>query len=216
MSHPSDGDRFDSPYPEQNSSVDQPWGQPAPQSSPYGKPQTTGEPQASGPAAGSEIPSQSSAVHGQGSPAYSQGSPAYSQGAPAAGERIPQEQSWVPASTQQGDVGFFRALFDFSFTHFITVRFSAFLYIVAFLAAILLWLAQILFGIMLGSAIGGFNSFYGESSFNAVPLVLAFVFGWVPSVIALIAMRLGLEFSVATVRTAQNTKKIAEAAAPTL
>jgi hypothetical protein len=30
-------------------------------------------------------------------------------------------------------------------------------------------------------------------------------------VIALIAMRLGLEFAVATVRTAQNTSRIAEA-----
>ncbi|MGO3507037.1 MAG: DUF4282 domain-containing protein [Brachybacterium tyrofermentans] len=45
-----------------------------------------------------------------------------------------------------------------------------------------------------------------------MPLILAIVFGWIPSVIALIAMRLGLEFSVATVRTAQNTKKIAEQA----
>src|SRR5699024_1016757 len=66
-----------------------------------------------------------------------------------------------------------------------------------------------LFGVMLGSAAEGF---YGEPSFNPVLLVLAILFGWIPSVISLIAMRLGLEFSVATVRTAQNTKRIAEVA----
>ena len=41
---------------------------------------------------------------------------------------------------------------------------------------------------------------------------LAILFGWIPSVISLIAMRLGLEFAVATVRTAQNTGRIAQAA----
>ncbi|MGO1924719.1 MAG: DUF4282 domain-containing protein [Brachybacterium tyrofermentans] len=213
MSHPSDGDRFDSPYPEQNLSADQPWADSEQQASPYG------DQQASGAASGSEIPSQAAPVYsqgspasGQGSPAYGQGSPAYGQGSPAAGAQIPQDPSWVPAPKQDGEAGFFRALFDFTFTHFITVKFSAFLYIVAFVVALLLWLGQILCGIMFGAMLGSFNSFYGESSFNAVPLILAIVFGWIPSVIALIAMRLGLEFSVATVRTAQNTKKIAEQA----
>src|SRR5690625_7750313 len=91
---------------------------------------------------------------------------------------------------------------DFKFDHFITVKFSTFLYIVAFVVALLLWLGEILFailfGVMLGSAAEGF---YGEPSFNPVLLVLAILFGWIPSVISLIAMRLGLEFSVATVRT---------------
>lgn len=213
MSHPSDGDRFDSPYPEQNLSADQPWADSAQQASPYG------EPQAPGAASGSEIPSQAAPIYsqgspasGQGSPAYGQGSPAYGQGSPTVGAQIPQDPSWVPAPKQDGEAGFFRALFDFTFTHFITVKFSAFLYIVAFVVALLVWLGQILCGIMFGSVLGSFNSFYGESSFNAVPLILAIVFGWIPSVIALIAMRLGLEFSVATVRTAQNTKKIAERA----
>lgn len=217
MSHPSDGDRFASPYPEQNSSADQPWAESGQQPSPYG------EPPASGAAPSSDVPGQTSAssAFSQGSPAasgYGQGSPAaaaYGQGSPAAGSQIPQASSWTPAPKQAGEAGFFRALFDFTFTHFITVRFSAFLYIVAFLVAILMWLGQILGGILFGSMLGSFNSFYGESSFNAVPLILALVFGWIPSVIALIAMRLGLEFSVATVRTAQNTKAIAEATAAT-
>lgn len=99
---------------------------------------------------------------------------------------------------------------DFKFDHFITVQFSSFLYVVAFLVAILLWLGQILLAVSLGFALGGANTFYQEPSFNAVPLVLAILFGWIPSVVALIAMRLILEFSVANVRTAQNTKRLEE------
>ncbi len=136
------------------------------------------------------------------------------QGAPAPGQQPAPGASWVPASGPAKEAGFLRAMVDFRFQHFITVKFSSFLYAVAFLVAALLWLSQIISGIVLGSAIGSFSSaFYEEPSFNAVPLVLAILFGWIPSVIALILMRLGLEFSVATVRTAQNTTRIAEATA---
>jgi hypothetical protein len=114
-------------------------------------------------------------------------------------------------SSSAGEAGFFKALFDFRFEHFITVKFSSFLYILAFVVAALMWLSNILWAIVFGAAWGNMNSFYGEGGFNAVPLVLAILFGWIPSVIALIAMRLGLEFAVATVRTAQNTSRIAEA-----
>lgn len=195
MTHPSDGDHLESPHPEQNSSADQPWATSEQPQSPYGDAQVPGADQSSTP--------------------YEQGSPAYGQGSPTSGPQIPQETSWAPAPTAQGEAGFFRALFDFTFTHFITVKFSAFLYIVAFLVAILMWLGQILMAILFGVALGSANSYFDEASFNAVPLVLAIVFGWIPSVISLIAMRLGLEFSVATVRTAQNTKTIAEAATTT-
>ena len=110
-----------------------------------------------------------------------------------------------------GEAGFFKALFDFRFEHFITVKFSSFLYVIAFVVAALMWLMSIVNGIFLGIAWGSMNSFYGEGGFNAFPLILSILFGWIPSVIALIAMRLGLEFAVATVRTAQNTGRIAEA-----
>lgn len=202
MTHPSDGDQFASPHPEQNSSADQPWAASEQPQSPHGDAQVPGA-------------DQSSTPYEQGPPTYGQGSPAYGQGSPASGPQIPQETPGAPAPTAQGEAGFFRALFDFTFTHFITVKFSAFLYIVAFLVAILMWLGQILMAILFGVALGSANSYFDEASFNAVPLVLAIVFGWIPSVISLIAMRLGLEFSVATVRTAQNTKTIAEAATAT-
>ena len=110
-----------------------------------------------------------------------------------------------------GEAGFFKALFDFRFEHFITVKFSSFLYIIAFVVAALMWLSNIVSGIMFGFAWGSMNSYFGEPSFSPVPLILSILFGWIPSVIALIAMRLGLEFAVATVRTAQNTGRIAEA-----
>lgn len=109
-----------------------------------------------------------------------------------------------------GEAGFFKALFDFRFEHFITVKFSSFLYVIAFVVAALMWLSNIVSGIVFGFAWGSMNSYFGEPSFSPVPLILSILFGWIPSVIALIAMRLGLEFAVATVRTAQNTGRIAE------
>ena len=131
-------------------------------------------------------------------PAYGAG--AYGGGAYGGGQ--------APQGRQEA--GFFRALFDFTFTHFITVKFSSFLYVIAIIVALLMWLLQIISGITVGAAWGSMNSYYGEGGFNAVPLILAILFGWIPSVIALLVFRLGLEFSVATVRTAQNTTEIAE------
>lgn len=198
MSHPSDDDRFATPYPEQNNGPDQQSDQPWAQSAP-------GSPSSGWSSASAGDPGQS-----YGSP---QAPPAYGPASPAAGPQIPQGDSWAPAAQKSGEVNFFRAMFDFKFDHFITVKFSSFLYIVAILVALLLWLGQIVSAVVFGSLLGSMGSFYGEASFNAVPLVLAIVFGWIPSVISLIAMRLGLEFSVATVRTAQNTTRIADAAA---
>lgn len=127
----------------------------------------------------------------------------------------PTEPAYGAAPAPQGrqEAGFFRALFDVTFTHFITVKFSSFLYVIAIVVALLVWLLQkidsaILTGVAWGR--GSMNSYYGEGGFNAVPLILAILFGWIPSVIALLVFRLGLEFSVATVRTAQNTTEITE------
>ncbi|MFC3404912.1 DUF4282 domain-containing protein [Brachybacterium conglomeratum] len=150
------------------------------------------------------------------------------QSAPSAPQPAAQEQAWGSAQSPAaapypatgggasgdgrfGEAGFFKALFDFKFEHFITVKFSSFLYVIAFVVAALMWLMSIVNGIFLGLAWGSMNSFYGEGGFNAFPLIVSILFGWIPSVIALIAMRLGLEFAVATVRTAQNTGRIAEA-----
>ena len=149
------------------------------------------------------------------------------QSAPSAPQPSAQDQAWGSAQSPAaapypatgggasgdgrfGEAGFFKALFDFRFEHFITVKFSSFLYIIAFVVAALMWLCNIVSGIMFGFMWGSMNSYFGEPSFSPVPLILSILFGWIPSVIALIAMRLGLEFAVATVRTAQNTGRIAE------
>lgn len=170
----------------------------------------------------------SSDPYGQQSAAASRQQDAWgAQSAPSAPHPGTQEQAWGSAQSPAaapypatgggasgdgrfGEAGFFKALFDFKFEHFITVKFSSFLYVIAFVVAALMWLTNIVSGIMFGFAWGSMNSYFGEPSFSPVPLILSILFGWIPSVIALIAMRLGLEFAVATVRTAQNTGRIAE------
>ena len=174
----------------------------------------------------------SSDPYGQQSAAASRQQDAWgAQSAPSAPQPAAQGQAWGSAQSPAaaphpvdagpsgggasgdgrfGEAGFFKALFDFRFEHFITVKFSSFLYVIAFVVAALMWLTNIVSGIMFGFAWGSMNSYFGEPSFSPVPLILSILFGWIPSVIALIAMRLGLEFAVATVRTAQNTGRIAE------
>jgi hypothetical protein len=178
------------------------------------------EPASSGYGAQDPYGQQSAAAPGQQDAWAAQSAPSASQPAAAQNPAWGSAQSPSAApyggaaqtgSSSAGEAGFFKALFDFRFEHFITVKFSSFLYILAFVVAALMWLSNILWAIVFGAAWGNMNSFYGEGGFNAVPLVLAILFGWIPSVIALIAMRLGLEFAVATVRTAQNTSRIAEA-----
>lgn len=214
MSHPNDGDRFTTPQPEENAWNDQPHSQPeasefeAPQ---YEAPEAS-EPgqQDSSAVPGQSFPAASAAAGSQPTPA--QPSPAPQSSAAPQASPAPQGGGWSPAEQKSGEANFFKAMVDFKFDHFITVKFSTFLYVMAFVVAVLLWLGQILFGILFGVMLGAANSFYGEPSFNPILLVLAILLGWIPSVISLIAMRLGLEFSVATVRTAQNTKRIAEVA----
>lgn len=222
MSHPTDGDRFTTPQPEEGAWNDQPHTQPeasqfeAPQ---YETPQYEA-PQASAPGQpGQQDPSTMPAETFPAAPAATGSQPTPAQPSPAPqssaapqASPAPQGGGWSPAAQKSGEANFFKALVDFKFDHFITVKFSTFLYILAFVVAVLLWLGQILFGILLGVMIGAANSFYGEPSFNPILLLAAILLGWIPSVISLIAMRLGLEFSVATVRTAQNTKRIAEVA----
>lgn len=136
---------------------------------------------------------------------------------PSAGQpygSLPGASGGPNSGTSKSGAGFFRAMFDFRFEHFITISFSSFLYVIAWVVAILLWgwdiLVAIVFGILIGTA-----SNYGDVGFTPWPLILAILLGWIPSVIAIIAMRLGLEFSVAVVRTAQNTGALVDNASET-
>ena len=146
---------------------------------------------------------------GQQSPAPIPHSPTSAYGSPS-----PYTSPSAPSTagtSSRGEAGFFRAMFDFSFQHFITVKFSSFIYVLAFVVAAVYWGLQVLVAILMGLALAS-DPWTGEQGFNVFPLVLAILFGWIPSVILLIAMRLGLEFAVATIRTAQNTKRLVEVA----
>lgn len=112
-----------------------------------------------------------------------------------------------------GEPGFFRALFDFRFRHFITIKFAGVIYIIAIIVAALQWILWIVCGFLMGAAGSGSSYDYGYDSllalgggdFNPVFGILAIVLGWIPAAIQIIVCRVVLEFLVAGVRTAQNT-----------
>lgn len=99
-------------------------------------------------------------------------------------------------------------MFDFSFRSFVTLSFAKVIFIVAIVIACLWWLFAIISGFGMAS-IGDALSPYRSGGGTVILGVLALLFGWIPPAIFLILVRLGLEFSVATIRTAQNTSQLA-------
>lgn len=188
--------------------------------SPSPQPEQPGQ-QLGGPASGDQQAPAPTPAYGSPAPApQSWGSPydapaaGYGSAAPAPeGHQIPTSSpGFAPVADSAGgrsrDVGFFAAMFDFGFQHFVTVKFSSFLYVLAWVVAVLVWGLNILFGIIWGFVLAGGGMYYDGPSFTPWPLIIGIVLGWIPSVIAIVAMRLGLEFSVATIRTAQNTEDL--------
>ena len=102
-------------------------------------------------------------------------------------------------------------MFDFSFRNFVTLSFAKVIFIVAIVIACLWWLFAIISGFGMGELSGAFNP-YGSSSGTVLFGIMALLFGWIPPAIFLVLVRLGLEFSVATIRTAQNTSQLVERA----
>ncbi len=92
------------------------------------------------------------------------------------------------------DPSFFKALFDFSFSQFITVKFASFIYAAA-LILVGLGYVGIVISALSQNVLAGFG---------------ALIFGALVALLYVIFIRIGLEFSVAMIRTAQNTTKIAE------
>lgn len=112
--------------------------------------------------------------------------------------------------TQQGN-GFFKSLFDFRFDNFIAIRWAGFIYIIVIVVAGLSWLATIVASIAAGAAAGAANSYMGGGpSFSPWPLILAIIFGWIVPALWVIFVRLALELIVSSVKTAENTKRIAD------
>lgn len=131
-----------------------------------------------------------------------------------AGSQHPQAGVYGAPGTfgeQPRSAGFFKALFDIRFDNFIAIRWAGFIYVIAIIVAVLSWLGAIVGGIATGVAAGSAASFYGDDpSFNPLPLLLAIIFGWIIPALWVIFVRLGLEFIVSTVKTAQNTKAISD------
>lgn len=130
---------------------------------------------------------------------------------PAAGSTsrpssVPEPSRPGPVPEDSGD-GFFRALFDLRFERFLTTAFVVDLYVVAWVFAALVWLLGILCGIVAGLALGTVT-YEGETAFAVWPLVVAVLLGWVPSLFAIIALRVVIEVCVATVRTSRNTAEL--------
>ncbi|MCI4010619.1 DUF4282 domain-containing protein [Brevibacterium sp. ZH18] len=112
--------------------------------------------------------------------------------------------------THQGS-GFFKSLFDFRFDNFIAIRWAGFIYIIVIVVAGLSWLATIVASIAAGAAAGAANSYMvGGPSFSPWPLILAIIFGWIVPALWVIFVRLALELIVSSVKTAENTKRIAD------
>lgn len=91
------------------------------------------------------------------------------------------------------DSGFFKALFDFSFSNFITVKFAKVIYLLSLVVIALFVLISSLVIIAQGLTVGNF-----------LMLIVSVVAGFFYLIIA----RLGLEFSVAMIRVAQNSTEI--------
>lgn len=99
----------------------------------------------------------------------------------------------VSASAGPKD-SFLGALFDLTFTKFVTVGFVKVIYILGIIAVALMWLIF---------SFAAFDSSVGQG-------FATLLLGWIPALLAILFMRVSVEFTVATVRTAQNTATIAQ------
>lgn len=105
-----------------------------------------------------------------------------------------------PAKSGKGN-GFFNALFDLSFSRYITVDFMRVIYAISLGLIALAWVAGLLF------SFAGFGDSFGE---GMLMLVGFLIFGTLAAFIAVVVTRITLEFYVSLVKTAQNTSKLVE------
>ncbi len=85
--------------------------------------------------------------------------------------------------------GFFGALFDFSFTHFVTPKIVKVVYILATVALALFYLIVVVAGLLSDSPLAG---------------VLVLLLGWIPFLIYLALIRMTLEFYYALIRMSED------------
>ncbi|MCR2052124.1 DUF4282 domain-containing protein [Actinomyces bowdenii] len=99
---------------------------------------------------------------------------------------------------------FFGALFDMSFTKYITITWAKVIYILWLIGVGLTWL----FGSYGFGSISGANTYRGE--FDGAAFLFALIVGIVPALLQVIAGRMLLEFVVAIIRTEMNTRALVE------
>lgn len=104
-------------------------------------------------------------------------------------------------SAQQGnsDPGFFSALFDLSFRHFITLKFATFIYILAIIM----------------SGLGAFGLIIvGIASDEPILIFLMLIMGAVSFFANIVLTRVVLELVISMIRTAQNTSAMVDQRRP--
>lgn len=104
--------------------------------------------------------------------------------------------------------GFFRALFDLTFSSYITVKFAKVVYVINIIIVALTYLGFIFMSCI--PATQARSS--GDTIFAIILIFFVILFGWIPAVLHLIVVRLGLEGAIALVRVAQNTSALREKA----
>lgn len=115
-----------------------------------------------------------------------------------------QSAGFQAATVKAESRGFFQALFDFSFSSFITIQFAKFIYIINIAIAALIYFLFVIAGF------SGMGEDVGAGFLFGIGILLV---GWIPALLQIVAVRLGLEGMIAVIRIAQNTAAIREASA---
>ena len=102
---------------------------------------------------------------------------------------------------------FLQALFDFSFSSFITIKFAKVIHLVNIVLALLGYVFWVFIWLFLASDVGD-SEVGAMATFFAI---IALLFGWIPALLQIVGVRLALEMNIALVRTAQNTSALREA-----
>ena len=100
----------------------------------------------------------------------------------------PSEPFGQPAPPTASSKGFFGALFDFKFEHFVTPMIVKFVYVLALIALVLGWLVFLVTG------------FAQDTTYGVVVLIL----GPIALILYLALIRMTLEFYLALVRMSQD------------
>lgn len=121
--------------------------------------------------------------------------------------------SQQPYARQRTEAGFFRSLFDLSFApdKIVTVTFARVIYIIAIVVAAASWILGAVSLFILGGIANAASYGYGAPSaggFFVFLGVLTLIFGWIPGLLNVLLVRVGLETVVAQIRTSQNTARL--------